>query len=152
MTILSKARISTSFMFLLSGISYSCWAPMIPYVKENIELSESELGLILLAFGIGRWEACRWQATLWTALGAKPSQPLRPPCLIAMLPFLAMAPSGPILALLLFAFGSAEGMLNVSMNAQSVAVEVHTGRPILSGFHALFSVGGLLGAAAWAFS
>jgi len=143
---ISKARTSTSFMFLVSGISYSCWAPMIPYAKENLELSESQLGLILLAFGIGALGAMPLAGYAVNRFGSKTIASIAAPCLVAMLPLLAMAPSALSLVLLLFAFGSAEGMLNVSMNAQSVAVEVHAGRPILSGFHSLFSLGGLVGA------
>ena len=46
-----------------------------------------------------------------------------------------------------FAYGATMGSLDVTMNAHGVAVERRYGRPILSGFHAAFSLGGLLGAA-----
>src|SRR5918997_3586666 len=65
----------------------------------------------------------------------------------AVLPLLAIAPAPLLLAGALFLFGAALGALDVSMNAQAIAVQDATGRPIMSGFHALFSVGGLLGAA-----
>ncbi|MBS0654195.1 MAG: MFS transporter [Verrucomicrobia bacterium] len=141
-----RARVATSFIFLVSGLGYSSWAPMVPYAKANLELSEASLGLILLIFGIGGlvampmtgWAVHRFGSALITTLASL--------SMIVFIPLLAIAPTWEVLALLLFAFGVADGALNVSMNAQSVAVESHAGKPILSSFHCLFSLGGLLGA------
>jgi MFS family permease len=65
----------------------------------------------------------------------------------AAVPLLALAPSLPILALSLAVFGAAGGSTDVAMNTQGVAVERRYGRPILTSFHAFYSLGGLLGAA-----
>jgi predicted MFS family arabinose efflux permease len=59
---------------------------------------------------------------------------------------LALAPSLLFLVLSLVFAGMAVGSLDVSMNAQAVAVEKEYRRPIMSSFHAAFSFGGLLGA------
>jgi predicted MFS family arabinose efflux permease len=53
-----------------------------------------------------------------------------------------------LLAGTLFVFGAALGAMDVAMNSQAIVVQRAVGRPIMSGFHALFSVGGLLGATA----
>ncbi len=45
-------------------------------------------------------------------------------------------------------FGASIGCVDVAMNLQAVLVERGAGRPIMSGFHGLYSLGGLLGAAA----
>ncbi len=63
------------------------------------------------------------------------------------LPFLATGASAPGVATALFAFGAGLGALDVSINVQAVIVERAAGRPIMSGFHAQFSLGGLAGAA-----
>jgi predicted MFS family arabinose efflux permease len=60
---------------------------------------------------------------------------------------LATAPTTAILTLALFAFGASSGALDVAMNAHAIVVERMAARPLMSGFHALFSIGGLLGAA-----
>src|SRR6202011_6191812 len=52
----------------------------------------------------------------------------------------------PMLALLLFVFGAANGAMDVSMNALAVEVETFVGKPIMSSFHGMWSVGGLAGA------
>ena len=46
----------------------------------------------------------------------------------------------------LLLWGISFGSLDVAMNAQAVTVEKLAGRPILSGMHAAFSFGGLVGA------
>jgi predicted MFS family arabinose efflux permease len=62
------------------------------------------------------------------------------------LPALAVAVTPLMLTCALFAFGAALGAMDVAMNAHAIAVQRAAGRPLMSGFHALFSVGGLIGA------
>lgn len=142
----NKARFATSCMFFVCGLAYSSWAPMIPFAKANLELSEASLGMLLLLFGIGA--LISMPITGWAVhrFGSNRIASIATPCMIFLLPLLATAPSSLILGILLFAFGSLGGALNVSMNSHSVAVEVYTGRPIISRFHCLFSLGGLFGA------
>jgi len=66
-------------------------------------------------------------------------------CLV--LPGPTLAVSLPTLALLLFVFGAVNGAMDVSMNALAVEVEAFVGKPIMSSFHGMWSVGGLSGAA-----
>jgi predicted MFS family arabinose efflux permease len=65
----------------------------------------------------------------------------------AALPLLALAPDAWALAAVLLYFGAALGALDVAMNAHAVEVERRATRPLMSGFHGLFSIGGLAGAA-----
>ena len=64
-----------------------------------------------------------------------------------LLPALALADSVWLMAIALVIFGGALGSLDVAMNVHAVEVERNAGRPMMSGFHALFSVGGFSGAA-----
>jgi MFS family permease len=59
----------------------------------------------------------------------------------------ALAPGFLALCALCLAMGAAAGALDVAMNAHGVEVEKRMGRPVLSSFHAAFSLGGLAGAA-----
>jgi MFS family permease len=141
-----KARTATSLLFLVMGLGYSSWAPMVPYAKVHLELNDAALGMLLLILAIGAlvampiagWAVERWGCAKVTIYAA--------PFIGLLLPLLALAPSFYVLAGLLFIFGIVDGALNVSMNAHSVVVEKLYARPILSSFHALFSLGGLLGA------
>ncbi|MBA3239077.1 MAG: MFS transporter [Parachlamydiaceae bacterium] len=141
-----KARVATSFMFLVSGLAYSSWAPMVPYAKARLELNEATLGLILLAFGIGALISMPLTGWAVHRFGSRIISTTVAPLMIALLPLLAIAPTNMMLAALLFVFGATGGAMNISMNSQAAAVEAHLGKPILSGFHCLFSFGGLLGA------
>jgi len=66
---------------------------------------------------------------------------------VLLLPLPALMPGFPWLCLSLFALGAANGAMDVSMNGHASALETRGGRPIMSSFHAAFSLGGLLGAA-----
>jgi predicted MFS family arabinose efflux permease len=63
-----------------------------------------------------------------------------------ILPVLTLVDSPFTLAISLFIFGSALGSLDIAMNAQAVIVQEHMSRPVMSSFHGMFSLGGLLGA------
>src|SRR5262249_45761009 len=68
--------------------------------------------------------------------------------LCVAIPLLASAPSTLLLGAALAMFGAAIGVADVAMNAHAVDVERPHGRPLMSGFHALYSIGGLVGSAA----
>ena len=65
----------------------------------------------------------------------------------ATLPVLATISSIPWLFAALFAFGAGVGAVDCAINVQAIIVERASGRPLMSGFHGLFSVGGIAGAA-----
>ncbi len=65
-------------------------------------------------------------------------------CLV--LPLLLVVPSYPLFVLNLLLLGACGGAMDVAMNAHGVYVEDEYAKPIMSSFHGLFSVGGLVGA------
>ncbi|MBV7536934.1 MFS transporter [Duganella sp. sic0402] len=141
-----KQRVSTRLAFLAAGMAMSSWAPLVPYAQTRTGVEAAQLGLLLLCLGIGSLLAmpvtgvlaarfgCR-RVVLWSGLAC-----------CAVFPFLAIAPSAPLLGLTLFLFGAAIGTLDVSMNVQAVIVEKDYGSALMSGFHGMFSVGGIAGA------
>ena len=141
------ARRATSAMFLICGTATSCWAPMVPYAKTRLALGDKELGLILLALGGGSMVAMPLAGAAIHLWGSRRVVAVAAVATCAVLPFLSSPPGPALLAIALFAFGAALGALDVAMNAQALAVQHAASRPIMSSFHALFSVGGLAGAA-----
>ena len=93
-----------------------------------------------------RWPACSFTGALCARLGAGPVSAVAAVavCLAAVLP--GLVTSVPALCAALLVFGAATGMVNVAANAVGVQVEARVGRPLLSGLHAGFSLGGLGGA------
>ena len=65
--------------------------------------------------------------------------------MVLILPLLSITGAPLSLGLALLAFGAALGSLDVAMNVHAVEVEKAAGRPLMSGFHALFSIGGFAG-------
>ncbi|MCC4598144.1 MFS transporter [Xanthomonas campestris pv. phormiicola] len=139
---------ATRWVFLLSGIAMAAWAPMVPYVKARFALDDAALGLVLLAFGGGSILAMPLAGVLSHRVGSRAVMVASGLALCLGLPLVALAPTVPGMVAALLYFGAALGALDVAMNAHGVETETRAGRPVMSSFHGVFSVGGLTGAAA----
>ncbi|RMH57454.1 MAG: MFS transporter, partial [Deinococcus-Thermus bacterium] len=144
---LLRARLAIYLVFFVCGLLVAAWVSRIPAIKQNLGLSTGELGLILLSAPLGLVLAMPLTGGLIAHLGSRPVLVASALANCLALPLLALAGSGGLLALALFAFGFANAAMDVSMNAQAVEAERRLARPIMSGFHAFFSLGGLVGAA-----
>lgn len=143
----SGAALATRLAFLIAGFALSCWAPLVPYVKRGMNVDEHILGMLLLCMGAGSVGAMVVTGGLCSRLGSKPVIIGSACGLAATVPFLALAGTPWQLAVALLLFGAAMGSLDVAMNVHAVEVERGAGKPMMSGFHALFSIGGFAGAA-----
>lgn len=133
-------------MFLVCGTATSAWAPMVPFAKAGLRLDDATLGLILLALGGGSIVAMPLAGAATHRWGSRVVIVAAGLLACGVLPLLTVPPSPLALAATLFLFGAGLGALDVAMNAQAIAVQHAVGRPIMSAFHGLFSVGGLVGA------
>ena len=141
------ARLAVTFAFVAHGVVFGTWVSRIPAVKGELELGDARLGIALFAAALGTLVALPVAGITVARVGSRPGTAWGVPVFALILPFLALAPNLPALVVTLFLFGAAAAMLDVAMNAHSLAVEGTYGRPILSSFHAGWSFGGLLGAA-----
>ncbi len=138
---------ATRLIFLLSGIAMSAWAPMVPYAKTRLGLDDAQLGLLLLAFGGGSMVSMPFVGWLSHRFGNRRVIVTCGLLLSLALPALATASHVITLLVALLYFGVMLGAVDVAMNAHAVEVERMERRVLMSGFHGLFSVGGLAGAA-----
>lgn len=140
---LRRARLATATLFFANGCGLGSWLPHIPDVKIWHGLSDGVLGLALLAIAGGAVAALPVAGALTARYGSRPTSRA------AALPFCAvlLALNFPLLLAAFVLLGIGIGALDVSMNAHAVLVEERYGRPIMSSFHGLFSLGGLVGAA-----
>ena len=143
----ARARIAVSTVFFLSGTASATWAVRIPVVRERLALEASALGIALLGVAVGALLAMPFTGTLVARFGSRAVTRAGAVLLAGTLLLPSRASSVIGLTLALVALGAATGTLNVAMNAQAASVERAAGRPMMSSFHALFSVGGLAGAA-----
>ena len=141
------ARLATRIAFLVAGFGISAWAPLIPFAKQRLGADDGLMGLLLLCLGGGSVTAMLRTGPLCARYGCKPVVVGSGLAMALLLPLLALASSPGTLALVLLGFGGALGSLDVAMNVHAVEVERDAGRPLMSGFHAMFSVGGFAGAA-----
>ena len=157
---LRRARAAVTVLFLLYGVILGAWTSRIPAVKHRLGLSDSALSIGLLAFAAGAIIGMQVSGRLVDRFGSRtvmvPAVLLD--ALMLVTPSLAgsralpgagsagVAGSLAVLAGCLVAFGAVHGTLNVAMNVNAVEVQAAYGRPIISSCHAVYSVGGFLGA------
>jgi len=139
---------ATRAAFFLPGFATAAWAPLVPFAKTRTQLDEASLGLVLLCLGAGSLLAMPLAGALAARHGCRAVMVATLGMVIAALPLLAIAPSPWTLGLALFVFGAGVGACDCVMNIQAVIVERESGRPMMSGFHAFYSIGGAVGAAA----
>lgn len=142
----APAQFSTRAIFFVAGFAYAAWAPLVPYAKARLGIGDASLGLLLLCLGAGSLLTMPLTATLVTRFGCRAVVYAAVLVSCLTLPLLTIAPTVLTTAAALFVFGAAVGTLDVSISIQAVIVEKASGRAMMSGFHGLFSVGGIVGA------
>ena len=138
---------STRLLFLLAGFGAASWASLVPVAKAATGVNEGQLGLVLLCLGIGSLLAMPVSGVVSTRHGCRKVLMVCGVALCACLPLLASVQNVITLAAALFFFGAMIGTFDCVMNIQAVIVERDSKRPLMSGFHGFYSLGGLLGAA-----
>lgn len=141
-------QMATRIIFLLSGFAMSAWAPLVPFVKTRLDISDGTLGLLLLCIGAGSTFSMPLTGMLTGKLGCKAVIIVALLLLCIDLPLLTVMNTTLGMALALLLFGIAMGMVDVAMNVHAVVVEKASGRVMMSGFHGFFSIGCILGALA----
>ncbi len=142
---LSRAKLATRLAFVAAGFGVACWAPLVPFAKTRCHLGDDTMGLVLLLLGAGSIVAMPLAANLCARFSSKPVVLSGGVGLALILPLLSIVSSPIALGVALFAFGASLGSLDIAMNLHAVDVERVSEKPLMSGFHALFSVGAFLG-------
>jgi MFS family permease len=142
----SAARRSTFAIFALNGFLLGMWVVHIPEIRDRTGTSTAVLGYLLLLLGGAALLGMQLGGRLIDRFGSRVVVVVASLALSACLVGPGLATSTPALAVALGLLGAFNGVIDVSQNAQAVEVERAYGRPIISGFHALFSLGGLLAA------
>jgi len=146
-----RARLAVTVLFLANGNAIGLWAASIAPIKLEFDLSDFQLSMVLLAFAVGailtmtvtghiqaRFGSAR--VALWSSL-----------VFAVVLPLPGLMPNLGTLAVAILVFGGCNGAMDVAMNGHGAVVERLHGRPIMSSFHAAFSLGCLLGSGAGRF-
>ncbi|WP_037612799.1 MFS transporter [Streptomyces albus] len=144
---LRRFRIALTAFFALDGFVFAGWVVRIPAVKAQTGASPSALGLALLGVSAGAVATMMLTGRLCSRWG---SQPVVLGCGFLLPLSVALPPlthSALALGLVLLVFGAAYGGMSVALNSAAVDLIARLRRPVMPGFHAAFSLGGMLGAA-----
>ena len=139
---------AVALIFFINGFVYATWVPRLAEIRAGLALSEGQLGLALLMLAIGALVAMPATGGLIARHGSRTLTAATVVLLGLALPPIAFAGGFAWLCLAFLLYGAATGALDVSMNAQGIAVERAYRRPIMSALHGMFSIGAMAGAGA----
>jgi MFS family permease len=140
------ARVALCAVFAAHGFIFASWAVRVPAVKEQTGASPAVLGLALLGLSAGAVATMLIAGTLCRRFSSQRIAVISCGLLSVTLVLPALARSATTLGLALLVFGAAYGCLNVAMNSIAVDLVAVLRRPVMPGFHAAWSFGGLAGA------
>ena len=143
---ISRAWWGTMALFLVHGVIVATWVSRIPAVQAALGLNNGVLGLALLGSAVGAVCTIPLAGWLVTRYGSKTVSAVSSLAFSTAVILPGLATNAFSLAAALFFFGSTAAAMDVSMNAHGVDVEKALGRPTMSRFHGMFSIGGMAGA------
>lgn len=143
---LRAARLATFAYFVLNGFLMGMWIVHIPTIEQRVGIGHATLGWLLLLLGAGAFGGMQAVGPLTDRFGARTVVPLSAALCSATVALPGLAGNVWTLGAALLALGVGNGCLDVSMNAHAVQVEHAYRRPVMSAFHATFSIGGVFAA------
>ncbi|GAB2175784.1 MFS transporter [Dongia sp. agr-C8] len=143
-----RPRLAVTALFLANGSGIGLWAATIAPIKLIYGLSDFQLSMVLLAFAIGAILTMTMTGHIAARFGSARVALLTGLAFVVVVPIPAFMPNLVTLSLAILLFGACNGAMDVAMNGHGAVVEKLHGRPIMSSFHAAFSLGCLVGAGA----
>jgi MFS family permease len=141
------ARTAVTLMFAVNGLLLGGWGGSLPSLRDKLAIGDGSVALILFVAGIAGITSMQVGGRLADTVGARRIALVALPVLVLAVTVLALAPSYPVAVVGALLLGAGNGAMDVAMNALGVQVEAARRRPVMSSFHAFFSIGNLLGAA-----
>lgn len=141
-----RYRAAVMLFFFSHGIIFSSWASRIPIIKDQLGLSEGQLGSLLLMIPVGQLLTMPLVGKLVSKYGSHRILSIGLFFYSLMLIAIGLAPTFWTLAGVLMLFGTFSNMCNISTNTQGVLVENLYGRSIMTSFHGGWSIAGFFGA------
>ncbi|MFI6520176.1 MFS transporter [Spirillospora sp. NPDC050679] len=142
---LFRARLGTFLTFALAGLLCGVWVARMPALAEKFHTSESDIGIVVLVWGLGAVVAMQGLRAVMNRYGSRPILRAALPLTALTYVGVALAPSYGLLLLAVALFGMAFGITDIAMNAQGSVVEHAYRRSIMSSMHAGWCVGAMSG-------
>lgn len=141
-----RIRAAITLFYFGQGLAFASWASRIPLIKNQLALSDAQLGTILLMLPIGQLLTMPLSGRLVSKLGSHNLLSIVAVLYSINLLAIAFAANGIQLGILLFVFGVVGNMCNISVNTQGVLGENIYRKPIMASFHGAWSLAGFTGA------
>lgn len=132
--------------FFAAGALFATWGVQVPTVKAHYGLSEQTLAFAMLAAGIGSITGLTQAGRVIGKLGPRNVAFIAGLAAALAIALLLATSHYAVLLALMFTFGIAASLFDVAVNVAASEIERQAGRPLMSGFHGLFSLGGMAGA------
>jgi MFS family permease len=142
------ATVAVTLLFAVNGMLIGGNAGALPSLREKLMISDTHIAVMLFCCGVAGIVSMQVGGRLADAIGARTVALAGLPVLIASAVTIALAPSFGVAVVGLVLLGLANGAMDVGMNAIGVQVEAARRTPVMSSFHAWFSIGGFAGAGA----
>jgi MFS family permease len=139
-------RIAVKIAFFLNGFIYANWVSRLPRIQELYNADNGTIGIVLLSLSLGAVFAMPFTGWMILRHGSRRITLFSLIAYCAFVPLIPFMQTISTLILLYLLMGIVTGMLDVAMNAQAVMIEREYRKPIMTSFHALFSIGMALGA------
>ena len=132
--------------FFIDGIIYAWWLALLPYIQSKFKLNNSELGIMIFVMSLGSLLSVPFVGYLIGKFGSRK---------VFVYSFLLLSISylgfsqialGSIFFITVFVMGCSVGGVDISMNVQAFKIEQRNRKSMMTGFHAAFSLGMILGA------
>jgi MFS family permease len=140
-----RSRVAVALVYFGMGLCFASWASRIPDIKTALSLSDAIFGSILFAMPVGQFLMMPFSGKLVTRFGSSKVLLFAVPVYTLVLCHIGLVRTGWQLAAVLFLFGLAGNLCNISINTQGVLVERKYGRQIMASFHGSWSLAGFTG-------
>jgi RNA polymerase sigma-70 factor (ECF subfamily) len=126
---------------------FATWAARIPALKADLGLTDSQLAIVLVGLNAGAVVGLQLGSVLVTRFGSRPVLLVALPAFAGALLPVGLAPDPTALTVAAALSAGTNSVVDVAINDQGVGVQHRYGRSLLTGMHAMHSLGGVLGGA-----
>jgi MFS family permease len=142
------AAVAVTLMFVVNGAVIGGFGASLPSLREKLGLDATQIAIMLFCAGAAAILSMQIGGRLADAIGAREITLAAVPFLVAGMITIGLAQIYTVAIIGSVLIGLGNGAMDVAMNAMGVQVEAARQRPIMSSFHAFWSIGNFIGAGA----
>lgn len=136
---------STRSAFWIPGFAAASWAPLIPFIKSNLSLTEDHLGYVLMCAAVGAVTTLLYANPVISRFGCRALVRFCGAILACCLVGVTLVNNVYLLGLILFIFGAMSEGIAIAANVNAAAIEKYLDKSLMSGFHGLYSLANAVG-------